>query len=241
MIDLLYWATPNGHKISLFLEESGLPYRIVPIDITQGAQFAPDFLRVSPNNKIPAIIDHAPTAPGLTSPVTLFESGAILLYLAEKSGRLLPTDPQQRLVALQWLFWQVGGLGPMAGQKSHFANYAPEKVPYALTRYQNETARLYAVLNRQLADRDYIAGAYSIADIACYPWIENYACVGQDIAPYPHLQRWLHRMAQRPAVRRAWAIRVDGTTPGPLQDDAWRRLFAQDATCVAAAAPATGG
>lgn len=234
MIDLYYWATPNGHKISIFLEEAGLPYRIVPININQGAQFEPDFLRISPNNKIPAIVDHAPGGP-----VALFESGAILLYLAEKTGQLLPKDPQQRLAAIQWLFWQVGGLGPMAGQNAHFNNYAPEKVDYAIKRYTNETARLYAVLNRQLAERDYIAGEYSIADIACYPWVMNYACVGQDIAPHPHLQRWLERIASRPAVKRAFDIKVDTSSAAAMTEAQWRRLFAQDAACVIAQAVAT--
>lgn len=232
MIDLFYWATPNGHKISIFLEEAGLPYRIVPVNINQGAQFEPEFLRISPNNKIPAIVDHDPDPAVSTAPVALFESGAILLYLAQKAGKFLPDEPAQRLQALQWLFWQVGGLGPMAGQCSHFKNYAPERIEYAATRYTNETARLYAVLDRQLADRDYIAGEYSIADIACYPWVANHACVGQDITPHAHLQRWLARIASRPAVRRAFSIELAAGTTAPLGGDAWRRLFAQDSACV---------
>jgi GST-like protein len=163
MIDLYYWTTPNGHKITLFLEEAGLPYRVVPVNIGKGEQFAADFLKISPNNRIPAIVDQAPADGG--APIALFESGAILLYLADKSGRFIAPDPRGRAETLQWLFWQMGGLGPMAGQTHHFTQYAPEKVPYAIERYTKETARLYAVLNKRLADREFVAGAYSIADI----------------------------------------------------------------------------
>lgn len=230
MIDLYYWATPNGHKISIFLEEAGLPYRIIPINIGQGDQFKPEFLKMSPNNKIPAIVDHHPA---IDEPsVSVFESGAILLYLAEKTGQFLPANPAQRLQALQWLFWQVGGLGPMAGQNSHFKNYAPEQVPYAITRYENETGRLYAVLNRQLAGRDYIAGEYSIADMACYPWVMNYDCLKLDISPYPHLQQWLKRIAARPAVQRAFEIPKQIKEQEPLSPEQWARLFAQNANSV---------
>jgi GST-like protein len=169
MIDLYYWTTPNGHKITIFLEETGIPYRIVPVDITQGEQFQPDFLRISPNNRIPAIVDPAPADGG--APVALFESGAILLYLAEKTGRFIPSDLRGRAETLQWLFWQMAGLGPMAGQNHHFGQYAPEKIPYAIDRYVKETNRLYGVLDRRLADREFVAGAYSIADMAAYPWI----------------------------------------------------------------------
>src|SRR5437868_4929315 len=189
MIDLYYWTTPNGHKITMFLEEAGLPYRIIPIDIGKGDQFEPDFLKISPNNRIPAIVDNAP-AKG-AKPISVFESGAILLYLAEKTGKFIPSDLAGRAEVLQWLFWQMGGLGPMAGQNHHFRNYAPEKISYAIDRYVNETNRLYGVLNKRLADRKFIAGDYSIADIASYPWIVPYKNQGQDINDFPHLKRWL--------------------------------------------------
>src|SRR5688500_15566189 len=172
MIDLYYWTTPNGHKINIFLEEAGLPYRIFPIDIGKGDQFKPAFLRISPNNKIPAIVDHEPAGDG--APIPVFESGAILLYLAKKIRRFIPEDPRQRIETLEWLFWQMGGLGPTAGQAHHFRLYAPERIPYATERYVKETSRLYAVLDKRLADREFVAGEYSIADMACYPWIERH-------------------------------------------------------------------
>jgi len=186
MIDLYYWPTPNGHKITLFLEEVGLPYTIHPIDIGKGDQFKPDFLKIAPNNRMPAIVDQAPADAG--APISLFESGAILLYLAEKTRRFLPADPRGRAQTLEWLFWQMGGLGPMAGQNHHFAIYAPEKLPYAIDRYVKETNRLYGVLDRQLAGRDYIAGAYSIADMAAYPWVVPYERQGQNLDDFPHLR-----------------------------------------------------
>jgi len=167
MIDLHYWTTPNGHKITIALEELGLPYRIVPVNISQGEQFRPEFLAIAPNNRIPAIVDHDP-AEG-SAPIAIFESGAILEYLADKSGKLLPKAPRERFAALQWLYWQMGGLGPMAGQNHHFSVYAPERIPYATERYVKETGRLYGVLDRQLAGRDFVAGEFSIADIAIYP------------------------------------------------------------------------
>ncbi|MGH8077731.1 MAG: glutathione S-transferase N-terminal domain-containing protein, partial [Lysobacter sp.] len=180
MIDLYYWGTPNGLKLKLFMEETRLPHRIVPVDIGAGDQFKPAFLAISPNNRIPAMVDHDPADGG--APLSLFESGAMLLYLAEKTGRFLPIDPRGRAEVLQWLFWQVGGLGPMAGQNGHFNVYAPEKVPYAIDRYTRETARLYGVLDRRLADREHIAGDdYTIADIACYPWIVPHASHGQNL------------------------------------------------------------
>ena len=173
MIDLYYWTTPNGHKITMFLEEAGLPYQLHTINIGRGEQFQPEFLAIAPNNRIPAIVDQSPADGG--APIPLFESGAILLYLADKIGRFVPQDLRGRNVALQWLFWQMGGLGPMAGQNHHFNQYAPEKLPYAMERYTKETARLYGVLNKQLADgRDYIAGEYGIADMASYPWVVPY-------------------------------------------------------------------
>lgn len=203
MIDLHYWPTPNGHKITIFLEETGLAYRIKPVDIGKGDQFKPEFLAISPNNRMPAIVDRAPADGG--APVALFESGAILVYLAEKTGRLLPADLHGRARTLQWLFWQVGGLGPMAGQNHHFAKYAPAKIPYAIERYRNETARLYGVMDRQLARTPYLAGEYSIADIAAYPWVVPHEDQGQDLHDFPHLKRWFEAIRSRPAVIRAYA------------------------------------
>lgn len=231
MIDLYYWTTPNGHKITLFLEESGLPYRILPINIGKGEQFQPDFLRIAPNNRIPAIVDTAPTDGG--EPIPLFESGAILLYLAEKTGRFLSPDPRVRLDTLQWLFWQMGGLGPMAGQNHHFGVYAPETIPYAIDRYVKETGRLYAVLNKRLADRPFIAGDdYSIADMACYPWIVPYERQRQNLADFPHLARWFEAIRQRPATVRAYALADQINKPAPLDEAAKQVLFGQDAKTV---------
>ena len=198
MIDLYYWTTPNGHKLTLFLEEAALPYRILPINISKGEQFAEDFLKIAPNNRIPAIVDHAPADGG--APIPLFESGAILLYLADKIGRFIASDLRGRNETLQWLFWQMGGLGPMAGQNHHFTQYAPEKIPYAIERYTRETARLYAVLNKRLADREYVAGDYSIADMAAYPWLIPDR-QGQDMANFPNLARWHAAIKARPASR----------------------------------------
>ena len=212
MIDLYYWTTPNGHKISIFLEEAGLPYDVHPINISQNDQFKPEFLKISPNNKIPAIVDHEPTDGG--EPLALFESGAILLYLAEKTGKFLPKDLRGRQQALQWLFWQMGGLGPMAGQNHHFSQFAPEKIPYAIKRYIDETARLYGVLDKQLADNEFVAGEeYSIADMAIYPWIERHERQRQDLADFPQVQRWFADIHDRAAVRRAYALveRLQGT------------------------------
>ncbi|MCE5232783.1 MAG: glutathione S-transferase N-terminal domain-containing protein [Mizugakiibacter sp.] len=203
MIDLYYAPTPNGLKIRLFLEEAGLAHRVVPVRLSKGEQYKPGFLAISPNNKIPAIVDHAPAGGG--APLSLFESGAILLYLAEKTGRFVPADPRGRAEVSQWLFWQVAGLGPMAGQIGFFNVYAPQKVPYAIERYARETRRLYGVLDRRLADRAFVAGAYSIADIACYPWIVPHAAHGQRLGDFPHLQRWFEAVAARPAVQRTYA------------------------------------
>ncbi|OCQ97077.1 thiol:disulfide oxidoreductase [Nostoc sp. MBR 210] len=202
MIELYYWTTPNGHKITMFLEEAELPYKIVPINIGAGEQFQPDFLKISPNNRIPAIVDHEPADGG--APVSVFESGAILLYLAEKTGKLIPADPRKRVEVLQWLFWQMAGLGPMAGQNHHFSSYAPEKIEYAINRYVNETGRLYAVLNKQLADKEFIAGDYSIADIAAYPWIVPYERQSQKLEDFPNIQRWFETIKARPATIRAY-------------------------------------
>jgi GST-like protein len=205
MIDLYYWTTPNGHKISIFLEEAGLPYDVHPINISQNDQFKPEFLKISPNNKIPAIVDHEPADGG--APLSLFESGAILLYLAEKTGQFLPKDLRGRQLALQWLFWQMGGLGPMAGQNHHFSQFAPEKIPYAIKRYIDETARLYGVLDKQLADHDFVAGSeYSIADMAIYPWIVSHKWQSQKLEDFPNVLRWFNHIKDRPATVKAYAL-----------------------------------
>ena len=211
MIQLHYWPTPNGHKVTLFLEEAGLPYEVHPVDIGAGDQFEPAFLAISPNNKMPAIVDTAPADGG--APLSVFESGAILLYLAEKTGRFLPPDPRGRIQVLEWLFWQVGGLGPMTGQYGHFHVYAPEAIDYARDRYRREVERLMGVLDRRLAGRAFIAGdALTIADMACHPWIDAYAKAPLDLAPYAELRRWHEAVAARPAVRRAYAVAK--TIPG---------------------------
>ncbi|MGM3305109.1 glutathione binding-like protein [Anabaena sp. WFMT] len=202
MIELYYWTTPNGHKITIFLEEVEIPYTIIPINIGAGDQFQPDFLNISPNNRIPAIVDDEPAHGG--APISIFESGAILLYLAEKTGKLIPQDVHGRVEVLQWLFWQMGGLGPMAGQNHHFSQYAPEKIEYAINRYVKETGRLYAVLDKRLADREFVAGDYSIADIAIYPWIVPYERQGQNLEDFPHISRWFETIKNRPAVIRAY-------------------------------------
>jgi len=214
MIDLYYWTTPNGHKIPMFLEEAGLPYNVHPINISKNEQFAPDFLKIAPNNRIPAIVDQSP-ADG-SGPLALFESGAILLYLAEKTGQFLPKDLRGRQEALQWLFWQMGGLGPMAGQNHHFSRFAPEKIPYAIKRYVDETARLYGVLDRRLADRPFVAGEeYSIADMAIYPWTVPHEWQGQDLADFPNVQRWFNAIKARPATVRAyeWTAKINPPKP----------------------------
>ncbi|UXI67737.1 glutathione S-transferase N-terminal domain-containing protein [Tahibacter amnicola] len=236
MIELYYWATPNGQKLRLFLEEAELAYRLVPVNIGKGEQFAPEFLAISPNNRIPALVDHDPADGG--EPVSLFESGAMLLYLADKIGQFIPDDFRGRQEVLKWLFWQVGGLGPMAGQMGHFAVYAPEKVPYAIERYQRETARLYGVLDKQLAGREFIAGQYSIADMACYPWIVPHAAHGQDLALFPHLQRWFEAIRARPATQRTYAGSLDpySSRSDALTDEARRVLFGTPARSVVATA-----
>ncbi len=202
MIELYYWTTPNGHKISMFLEESGLPYTIVPVNIAAGEQFQPDFLKIAPNNRIPAIIDKEPADGG--AEISVFESGAILLYLAEKTGKLIPENIRDRIQVMEWLFWQMAGLGPMAGQNHHFSQYAPEKIDYAINRYVNETGRLYAVLNKRLADREFVAGEYSIADIASYPWIVAHDIQSQNLDNFPNLKRWFETIKARPATVRAY-------------------------------------
>ncbi len=205
MIDLYYWTTPNGHKITMFLEEADLPYRVHSINISKGEQFAPEFLKIAPNNRIPAIVDQSPADGG--APISIFESGAILQYLADKTGRFIAQDLRGRNVTLQWLFWQMGGLGPMAGQNHHFVQYAPEQLPYAIDRYVKETTRLYGVLNKHLSDgRDYIAGDYSIADMACYPWVVPHERQRQKLEDFPFLVAWFKRIAERPATIRAYDV-----------------------------------
>lgn len=232
MIDLYYWTTPNGHKITLFLEEAGLPYKIHPVNISRGDQFKPEFLAIAPNNRIPAIVDTQPADGG--APIPMFESGAILLYLAEKTGQFLPAELRGRADALQWLFWQMGGLGPMAGQNHHFSGYAPERIPYAIERYVKETNRLYGVLDKRLADREFVAGDYSIADMAAYPWIVPHAKQGQDLNDFPHLQRWFNAIAARPATQRAYALAdTINTTPSISDDESRRILFGQTAQNIA--------
>ena len=228
MIDLYYWTTPNGHKITMMLEEAKLKYRVIPVNIGKGEQFDPTFLKVSPNNRIPAMVDHKPMqAMPDGEPLTLFESGAMLLYLADKSKKFLDRKSAfWRKEAIQWLFWQMGGLGPMAGQNHHFGTYAPEKIPYAINRYINETARLYGVMDKRLADREFLAGAYSIADMACYPWVVPYTRQGMNLDDFPNLKRWFETIAARPATIRAYQIAKDMSAPTtPSHDEEARRLL----------------
>jgi GST-like protein len=231
MIDLYYWPTPNGHKITMFCEEAGLPYRIVPVNIGAGDQFKPDYLRISPNNKMPAIVDPEPADGG--EPVSVFESGAILIYLAEKAGKLMPKDLRGRKAALEWLFWQTSGLGPMAGQNHHFSSYAPEKIPYAIERYVKETNRLYGVLDRRLEGRDFILGNdYSIADIAAYPWIVSWKAQQQDLDEFPQVRRWFEAIAARPATVRAYAQAAPYSKRPAVNEESRKFLFGQTAASV---------
>ena len=230
MIDLYYWPTPNGHKITMFLEEAGLAYKIFPVNISAGEQFKPDFLKIAPNNRMPAIVDHDP--PGGGEPISVFESGAILLYLAEKTGMFLAKDLRGRKSALEWLFWQMGGLGPMAGQNHHFAVYAPEKIPYAVERYVKETNRLYGVLNRRLEGRDYITGDYSIADMAAYPWVVPHKRQGQDLDDFPNLKRWFETIRARPAVLAAYAKGEAYSNQPAVTEEGKKILFGQTAAVV---------
>jgi len=230
MIELHYWPTPNGHKITLFLEESGLPYTIKPVNIGKGEQFQPAFLAISPNNRMPAIVDTAPADGG--EAISVFESGAILQYLAEKSGRFLPTDLRGKYTVLEWLYWQVGGLGPMLGQNHHFNRYAPEKIPYAIDRYINETRRLYGVLDKRLEGRAFIAGEdYSIADMAAYPWTVGYENQGMALEDFPHLKRWFEAIHARPATQRAYALgeQIKGRFDLTTDEEARKILFGQGA------------
>jgi GSH-dependent disulfide-bond oxidoreductase len=232
MIDLHYWPTPNGHKITMFLEETGTPYKIVPVNIGKGDQFQPDFLKIAPNNRMPAIVDHEPADKG--APISLFESGAILEYLGEKTGQFFPADLRGRNEVRQWLYWQMGGLGPMAGQNHHFAHYAPEKLPYAIERYVKETNRLYGVLNKRLADRPFVAGTYSIADMAAYPWVVPYKNQGQDLDEFSHLKRWFEAIQSRPATIRAYekGKQVNPQQGAPMDEATRRVLFGQTAAVV---------
>ena len=229
MIELYYWPTPNGHKITLFLEEAGLDYRIHPVDISAGDQFKPEFLAFSPNNRMPAIVDSNPLDGG--EPVTVFESGAILLYLAEKTGMFLPSDVRGRKTVAEWLFWQVGGLGPMAGQNHHFGVYAPEKIRYAIDRYVNETNRLYGVLDRRLAGRPFLAGEfYTIADMAAYPWIVPWKRQQQNLDDFPSLRRWFNAIRERPGTARAYAKGEPYASRPAVTEEGKKILFGQTAT-----------
>ncbi|WP_266157277.1 glutathione binding-like protein [Dyella silvatica] len=230
MIELHYWPTPNGHKITMFLEEAGLPYTIKPVNIGKGEQFEPAFLAISPNNRMPAIVDTAPADGG--GPLSVFESGAILQYLADKCGRFLPVEPRDRYRVLEWLYWQVGGLGPMLGQNHHFNRYAPEKIPYAIDRYVNETRRLYGVLNKRLAGRAFIVGKdYSIADMAAYPWIVPHEVQGMSLDDFPHLKAWFEAIRARPATERAYALAdtIKGNLDLTKDEGARKLLFGQGA------------
>jgi len=231
MIDLYYWPTPNGHKITMLLEETDMPYRLIPVNIGKGEQFKPEFLAISPNNRIPAIVDHNPLGGG--APISVFESGAILLYLAQKSEQFMPQSVRGSTEVIEWLFWQVAGLGPMAGQNHHFSRYAPEKIPYAVERYVKETNRLYGVLNKRLADREFVAGAYSIADMAAYPWVVPHEAQGQNLQDFPHLQRWFESVKSRPATVRAYELGAKVNSSPTITEESRKILFGQTAASIA--------
>jgi GST-like protein len=223
MIDLYSWSAPNGHKVHILIEELGVPYRMVPINITTGAQHEPGYRAINPNGKIPAIIDHAPLDAG--APITVFETGAILLYLAEKQKQFIPQDSRQRCEVLQWLFWQVGGLGPMMGQAQHFYRYAPEQVPYGIARYQKETRRLLNVMNDRLQHVEYLGGTYSIADMACFPWVRIHKMTGVNLDEFPEVQAWYSRIRSRPALDRALNLLRDQWVDVTKSDEAKHNLF----------------
>ncbi len=223
MIELYSFPTPNGHKISILLEELGEPYRIIPINIARGDQYTPEFLDISPGNKVPAIVDTEPEDGGAA--LTIFESGAILIYLADKHGQLLPQTTRARSEVLEWLFWQMAGLGPMCGQAHHFRKFAEEEIPYAIDRYTNEAEHLYTVLDRRLEGRDFIAAEYSIADIACFPWISFHEMQGQDLASFPNVRRWHGALAARPAVQRGLAAGAEDWGGEPIDAEARKQLF----------------
>jgi GST-like protein len=240
MIDLYYWPTPNGKKVSIMLEECELEYKPVAVNIGRGDQFTGEFLDISPNNRIPAIVDHdnnrIPAIVDHDPGISLFESGAILMYLAEKSGKLMPQEMNEKYEVLQWLFWQMAGLGPMAGQLSHFVNYAPEPVPYAHTRYEKEYDRLLGVMNSRLADREFLAGDYSIADIASFPWVAGYKRLGTSLDAFPNLRRWFDEIKKRPAVRIGMDLGDDWRKASDLTDEEARKiLFGQTAESIAKA------
>ena len=222
MIDLYTWPTPSGHKIHIMLEELGLSYNVIPIDIGAGDQFKPEFLAISPNNKMPAIVDH--DGPGGT-PYSMFESGAILIYLAEKTWRFMPSEIRARFEVLQWIMFQMGHIGPMLGQNHHFRRYAPEKIPYAIERYTNEAARLYGVLDKRLEGREYLVGDYSIADMANYPWLRSHEAQGQDLNDFPNVKRWYEAIGARPAVQRGVEVLSEHTRKGEMTDDEREQLF----------------
>ncbi len=227
-IELYYWPTPNGWKISIMLEECALPYAVRPVDISKGEQFAREFLAISPNNRIPAIVD--PVGPG-ARPISVFEFGAILQYLGRKTGKFYPREERARVAVEEWLFWQMGGLGPMAGQANHFRRYAPEQLSYAIDRYTNEVNRLFGVMNKRLAGRDFLSGRYSIADMACVGWVRLAERMGQDLGQFPDLKRWFETIRARPAVKRAFAIRIDAAAAVDIHDPKVRAvLFGQRAT-----------
>lgn len=230
MIDLYYWPTPNGHKLTMFLEEAGIPYTLKPVDIGRGAQFEPGYLAISPNNKMPAIVDHNPAGGG--APISVFESGAILAYLAVKTGKCIPPDLRGRVACLEWLFWQMGGLGPMIGQYGHFHVYAPEKIPYAMDRYRQEAERLLDVLDVRLKGRAFITGDdYTVADMACYPWIDPYSDAPLDLEPFNEVRRWRDAIAERPSTQRAYARskEVNPSAGKPMSDEEKKILFGQGA------------
>jgi GSH-dependent disulfide-bond oxidoreductase len=232
MIDLHYWPTPNGWKLSIMLEECGLPYRLVPVNIGKGEQFAPDFLAISPNNRMPAIVDHSPAGGG--APVAVFESGACLLYLAEKTGQFMPAGLRERYAVTQWLMWQMGGLGPMAGQNGHFLLYAPDKIPYAIERYGKEVDRLYGVLDAQLGRTGaFVASEYSIADMAIFPWVRTHKMQQVVLANFPNVERWYNGLFMRPAVKRGLDLGKD-LRAGALTDEARKALFGQTAQSIKA-------
>ncbi|MSP88820.1 MAG: glutathione S-transferase family protein [Alphaproteobacteria bacterium] len=222
MIDLYFWPTPNGYKISIFLEEAGMPYKVIPVDIGAGDQFKPEFLKISPNNRMPAIVDH--DGPG-GKPISVFESGAILMYLAEKTGKFWLKEPAARWRTVEWVMFQMGGIGPMFGQNGHFRNYAPEKIPYALDRYSNETKRLYGVVDRQLKDNAFVAGDYSIADMAIWPWMRMPDRHGVEIDDFPNVKRWRAAIDARPAVKKAVAILEDRRRTGPIDEKTRENMF----------------
>jgi GST-like protein len=230
MIDLYYWPTPNGWKITIALEELALPYKVVPVNIGRGEQFKPEFLAISPNNRMPAIVDHSPADGG--KPLSVFESGAILLYLADKTGRLCPKELRGRTEVHEWLMWQMGGLGPMSGQANHFRNYAAEKIQYGIDRYTNEVNRLYGVLDKRLSGREFICGDFSIADCASWPWLLSHDRIGQNLAEFPNLKRWYDSLKERPSVRRGIDVGKELRTPGTMDEQAKKILFGQTAKSV---------